>query len=248
MIPWKTVDRAAPPGGPELVLARRADEWAIRAGGRLLMTSRTHGSEESLADLALAGVPRARTVLLGGLGLGFTLRAALERLPADARVIVAELVPQLVAWNRGPLAPLAGRPLEDPRVRLQLGDVRDRIAEAHGAFDAILLDVDNGPAPLSRAGNDRLYGDAGIRACRDALRAGGVLAVWSAGPDADFLERLTGAGLDAASHGVAARGPAGGVHHVVFVAKKLPPHAGRGPPRSPGAKGARGSPPRPRRR
>jgi hypothetical protein len=239
MIPWQTVDRAVVPGGSELVLARRGDEWAVRAGGRVLMTSRAHGSEEALAALALdarAGVPsprrscaargraqpssRATTVLLGGLGLGFTLRAVLDRLPANARVIVAELVPELVSWNRGPLAALATRPLEDPRVRLQMGDVRDRIAEARGAFEAILLDVDNGPAAFGRAANDRLYGDAGIRACRDALRPGGVLAVWSAGPDAGYLARLGKAGLDAAVHTVAARGASGGVRHAVFVAVK----------------------------
>jgi len=221
MKPWETVDRARAPDGTELVLARREGEWVVRAEGRVLMSSRVHGSEEALAALALARVARPRTVLLGGLGLGFTLRAALDRLPADARAIVAELVPALVAWNRGPVADLAGRPLEDPRVRLQVGDVRARIAEARGAFDAILLDVDNGPAAMAHEENDALYGARGVRACRDALRTGGILAVWSAGPDARYRERLEHAGLAVDEAAVPARGAgAGGVRHVVFLATK----------------------------
>lgn len=221
MLPWRIEDRAAGPDGAEWTLARRGDEWVVRAGGRVLMSSRQHGSEEALAAIALAKVARPRTVLLGGLGLGYTLRAALDRLPKDARVVVAELVPALVAWNRGPAGNLAGRPLEDPRTRLQRGDVLARIAEAKGAFDAILLDVDNGPSAVSHAANDRLYGDAGVRACRDALRAGGVLAVWSAGPDERYRARLEKAGLAAEVHAVPARaGTSKGVRHVVFVGVK----------------------------
>jgi spermidine synthase len=219
--PWETVDRARAPDGAELVLARRGDEWVVRVAGRVLMSSRVHGSEEALARLALERVARPRTVLVGGLGLGFTLRAVLERLPPDARAIVAELSPALVAWNRGPIADLAGRPLEDPRVRLQVGDVRARIAEARGAFDAILLDVDNGPSALARPDNDALYGKAGIAACRDALRSGGVLGVWSAGPDRAYRERLERAGFEVDEVTVPARGAgAGGVRHVVFVAAR----------------------------
>jgi spermidine synthase len=217
--PWETIDRALAPDGTELVLARRGDEWVVRAAGRVLMSSRVHGSEEALATLALARVVRPRTVLVGGLGLGFTLRAALDRLPPDARAVVAELSPALVAWNRGPVGDLAGRPLEDGRVRLQQADVRARIAEARGAFDAILLDVDNGPSALAHPANDALYGDRGVRACRDALRLGGVLAVWSAGPDAGYRARLERAGFSVDEVPVPARGAgAGGVRHVVFVA------------------------------
>jgi spermidine synthase len=217
--PWETVDSARAPDGTELVLARRGDEWAIRAGGGVLMSSRAHASEEALAAIALRRVPRPRTVLLGGLGLGFTLRAALDRLPEDARAVVAELVPALVAWNRGPVAELAGRPLDDPRVRLQVGDVAGRIAEATGAFDAILLDVDNGPSALVDAANDRLYGDRGVHACRDALRAGGVLAVWSAGSDVRYRERLERAGFEVEEEVVAAQ-RGGGRRHVIFVATR----------------------------
>jgi spermidine synthase len=167
-------------------------------------------------------------VLLGGLGLGYTLRAALDRLPHDARAILVEVVPAIVEWNRGPLAELAGRPLDDPRVRLQVSDVRARIAEARGAFDAILLDVDNGPSALVQAGNDALYGDTGVRACRDALRVGGVLAVWSAGPDEHYRARLERAGFAVEEESVPARGTGGGgPRHVVILATR-----GSGTPRA----------------
>lgn len=226
MVPWQIVDRAAAPDGADWILARRGDEWVVRARGRVLMSSRQHGSEEALAALGLAKVARPRTVLVGGLGLGFTVRAVLDRLPGDARVVVAELVPALAAWNRAHVGHLAGRPLDDPRTRLQHGDALQRIAEAKGAFDAILLDVDNGPSALADARNARLYGDEGVRACRDALRAGGALAVWSAGPDERYLARLQKAGLEALVHAVPARGGTSkGVRHVVFVGRKV--EAGR---------------------
>jgi spermidine synthase len=217
VIPWETVDRVRAPDGAELVLARRGEEWAVRAAGHVLMTSCAHGSEDALAAEALARVSTPRDVLVGGLGLGFTLRAALDRLPAGARVVVAELVPALVAWNRGPVAHLAGRPLDDPRVGVELGDVLERIAGAAGAFDAILLDVDNGPAALAHPENERLYGEAGVRACHRALRPGGALAVWSATHDARYLARLERAGFAAEAVVVPARGAAGGVRHAVFV-------------------------------
>jgi hypothetical protein len=233
VLPWETVERATAPDGIELILARRGAEWVVRAGGRALMSSRVHGSEEALARLALArwrARPRpphqaasaAPTVLLGGLGMGFTLRALLDGLPGQARVVVAELVPALVAWNRGPLAELAGRPLDDPRVRLQHGDVASRIAEAERAFDAIVLDVDNGPAALAHRGNQRLYGDDGLRACHRALRAGGVLAVWSAGPAPRFLEAMDRAGFEAAAEVAPARS-GGGLRHAVLLGVRRQP-------------------------
>jgi predicted membrane-bound spermidine synthase len=238
MQPWETVDSARVADGTELSLCRRGDEWVVRAGGRTLMSSRQHGSEDALAGLALARVSRpggARTVLIGGLGLGYTLRATLDRIGPEARAVVAEISPELVAWNRGPLAHLAGSPLDDPRTRLQIGDVVARIAEANGAFDAILLDVDNSPSSMVLAGNDRLYGGKGVKACARALASGGVLAVWSAGPDDPYVEKLERAGLAARAVTVPARGPGGGgARHVIFLGVKeavSPRRPGRaGPP------------------
>jgi spermidine synthase len=224
--PWEVVDRTLAPDGAELVLARREDEWVVRAAGRILMSSRVHGSEEALAAIALREAAERRAVLVGGLGMGFTLRAVLDRVPTAAKVVMVELVAGLVAWNRGPLAALAGRPLDDPRVRLQQGDVGRRIAEARGAYDAILLDVDNGPTALAHPGNASLYGDRGVRSCADALRPGGVLAVWSAGPDERYRFRLERAGLTVREERVPARGAGGGVRHVVVLAGKPTPHAG----------------------
>jgi spermidine synthase len=218
--PWQTIERTTAPDGAELVLARRADEWVIRVAGRTLMSSRVHGSEEALAAIALRGLVAPRAVLVGGLGMGFTVRAALDRLPAETRVVVVELVPGLVAWNRGPLAELARRPLDDPRVRLQQGDVGERLAEARAAYDAVLLDVDNGPSALAHAANASLYGDRGVRACAGALRAGGALAVWSAGPDERYRQRLERAGLEVAEETVSARSGGGGVRHVVIVGRR----------------------------
>jgi spermidine synthase len=247
MQPWQTIDRTRVAGGTELVLARRGDEWVVRNDGRVLMSSRQHGSEDALARLALERVTRpggARTVLIGGLGLGYTLRATLDRIGPQARAVVAEISPALVAWNRGPVAHLAGRPLDDPRTRLQVGDVVDRIAEATGAFDAILLDVDNSPSSMVLAGNDRLYGPRGVAACAAALSAGGVLAVWSAGPDDPYLERMERAGLEARAVTVPARGiGGGGARHVVFLGVKRPPI-----PRRPGTPAAPARNQRPPRR
>ncbi|BDG03187.1 spermidine synthase [Anaeromyxobacter oryzae] len=218
MIPWETIDRATAPDGAELVLARRGGEWAIRAAGRVLMTSRQHGSEEALAATALGRVEHPRAVLVGGLGMGFTLRAALDRVPEACRVTVVELVPALAEWSRGALGDLAGRPLDDRRVSLEVGDVVARLAVTRRSLDAILLDVDNGPSALAHAANDRLYGPAGVAACAGALRAGGVVAVWSAGPDERYLARLRAAGLDAEAVAVPAR-PGSGARHVVFVGR-----------------------------
>jgi spermidine synthase len=219
MLPWEIVERARAPDGTELVLARRGAEWVVRCGGHVLMGSRQHGSEDALAALALKRLVRRRAVLVGGLGLGYTVRAALDRLPRDARVIVAELTPALVAWNRGPVSALAGRPLDDPRVRVEVVDVRKLLAAARATFDAILLDVDNGPSSALLAGNRSLYGDEGIAACAGALAPGGVLALWSASPDEHYRAQLERHGFEAEARPVSARGERGG-RHVVFLARK----------------------------
>lgn len=222
MIPWQRLDSATLAGeARELVLYRRDTEFVIRVGPHALMSSVAHGSEDALAETAcarLAGRAGAR-VLVGGLGMGFTLAAALRALPADARVEVAELVPAVVEWNRGPLAHLAGRPLEDRRASVHEGDVADRIRAARAAWDAILLDVDNGPGGLTVATNDRLYSGAGLRAAHAALRAGGVLGVWSVQPDDAFADRLARAGFAVEERRVRARRGKGG-RHTLWLATR----------------------------
>jgi spermidine synthase len=219
VIPWEELGRARAPDGGELVLCRRGEEMVIRVGGKDLMSSRMHGSEEELARRACAGLAGAPRVLVGGLGLGYTLRAALDALPAGGSVTVAELVPAVVEWNRGPLAPLAGRPLDDPRVTVEIADVGAVIRRPGKRWDAILLDVDNGPVALTRRANQALYGATGVSVAKAALRPGGVLAVWSASPEASFASRLRRAGFDVTVDDVPARGKAGGAKHTLFFAR-----------------------------
>lgn len=191
----------------ELRCFREDDEFTIWIDGTELMSSRVHGSEEALAELAIArlGARSSAHLLVGGLGMGFTLARALALVSADAVVEVAELVPAVVDWNRDLLGHCAGHPLRDPRTRLFVGDVRDALSKGSGTFDAVMLDVDNGPEGLSRPGNDRLYDEPGLAALRAALRADGVLAVWSSRDDAAFDARLRGAGFSVQKHHVRAR-------------------------------------------
>jgi len=221
MIPRVLIDTAEVPGGGVLRLYQRGDDFSIMLGGNELMNSRISGSEEALATLACARMAggAARAILIGGLGMGFTLRAALGVVGAGARLVVAELVPAVIAWARGPMAALYGDSLVDPRVDMREADVGAIIRESRGAFDAILLDVDNGPDGLSRAANDRLYDKAGLAAARAALRPGGVLAVWSSAPDVRFAARLTQAGF--AVEEEVARGRGGkGARHVIWLAQR----------------------------
>jgi spermidine synthase len=218
--PWEVLARAPAPDGGEFVLHHRDGEFVIRVHGQELMSSRVHGSEEEMARLGCEGLrstPGAR-VLVGGLGLGYTLRATLDALGPQAQAVVAELAPAIVEWNRGPLAPLAGRPLEDPRVQVEVADVRKVMRNA-GPWHAILLDVDNGPAALTRASNASLYDSAGLSAAHAALVPGGRLVVWSAGPDARFTSRLAKAGFTAETHAVSA-GKGRGTRHTLFVARR----------------------------
>jgi len=221
MKPWTLLASAPIPGGGEMHLWKHVRDYAIRVGREELMNSGTHGSEEALASLAYERLgPRADCrVLVGGLGMGFTAAAALRGLPADGRVTVAELVPAVVEWNRGPLAHLAGDPLADPRVDVQIGDVAALLRAQAAAWDAILLDVDNGPHGLSAGANHWLYGATGLASARRALRPGGVLAVWSAGPDEAFTRRLGEAGLVATCVRTPAHG-ARGRRHVIWLAAK----------------------------
>ncbi|MEO8877169.1 MAG: hypothetical protein ABI461_16365, partial [Polyangiaceae bacterium] len=170
MLESLVIDTARVEGGSEFVLARRDEEWIVRVDGRVLMSSRMHDSEEALAEHALERCEDPETVLVGGLGLGFTLREVLDRVSPDARVTVAELVPELVGWNRTHLAELHDHALDDPRCEVIVGDVFDHIKRSPRTYDVILLDVDNGPIALSSAKNQRLYADYGVRACHQALR------------------------------------------------------------------------------
>lgn len=222
MIPWVQVAATVTPDGSPLSLWQHGTDWSIRAGAAELMSSRMHGSEEVMASLAKAERPGAR-VLVGGLGMGFTLRAALDTLPEGGRVTVAELVPAVVDWNRGPVAPLAGNPLADPRVDVVVGDVAATLKSTPGAWDAILLDVDNGPEGLTQAGNDALYGVTGLRRAREALRSGGTLAVWSAHASPAFEKRLAQAGFRVEVHVVRARAGGKGPRHTIFLGR----HQGR---------------------
>lgn len=223
MIPWVHIDTGTiPNGGGTLRLMRRGHEFSIQLGQNELMNSRLSGSEEALAQLAcerLGGAP-APGILIGGLGMGFTLRAALKALPETARVEVAELVPAVADWARGPLAEVFGGILDDPRVRLLQTDVAAPIAAARAAYDAILLDVDNGPDGLTHPGNDRLYDHAGLGRARAALRPGGVLAVWSAHPDAAFTRRLRDAGFVVEEVPARANGRRGGARHRIWLATR----------------------------
>ena len=204
-------------------LVRRSDEYLILADGAILMSSRMHGSEQALATFACQRVRTLEqpSVLIGGLGMGFTLRATLDLLSPDATVVVAELVPAVVEWNRGPLGPLAGEPLKDKRVRVEIGDVALTLNSCPGQFDAVLLDVDNGPAAFTAANNAGLYDYSGIAAVRAALKMDGVLAVWSAREDRKFEQRLRHGRFAVEVEQVRGRLKKGGPRHTIFVGHKI---------------------------
>ena len=222
MTPRELLGTAQVPGGETLTLYRRGGDFMIVLDRNELMSSRMSGSEEALANMTidrLAG-RAAPHLLIGGYGMGFTLRAGLARLGTDARVTVAELVPEIIDWARGPMAELMAGCLDDPRVTLAMQDVADAIAEGRGRYDAILLDVDNGPDGLVRGANDRLYTMRGLAAARAALKPGGVLAVWSAGADAAFTRRLVDAGFAVDEVKVRARSNGKGPQHVIWFARR----------------------------
>lgn len=223
MIPWVQLGAArVPDDGGELRLMRRGAEFSIMAGAIELMNSRLSGSEQALADLTCQRLNgrTAPRVLIGGLGMGFTLRASLAALGADAAVTVAELVPDVIAWARGPLAPIYGESLADRRVTIEEGDVAALIGAAGRRYDAIMLDVDNGPAGLTRALNDDLYSAGGLSRARAALSSAGVLAMWSSAPDAAFARRLGAAGFSVQEVRVRAHGRRGGARHVIWLGTK----------------------------
>jgi spermidine synthase len=224
MTPWILLDSAPVPGnGGDLCLYQRGDEFSIKIrGGGELMNSRVHGSEDVLAEQTCDRlVNRAEPqLLIGGLGMGFTLAATLRHVGIQARVIVAELVPTVVTWNKGPLGECASHPLQDPRVTVSETDVAHLITVGQQTYDAILLDVDNGPEGLTRKENDWLYSIDGLNEAYMALRPQGVLAVWSAGPDNDFLQRLRKTGFEVDEVRIRTRGSKGARHVIWFASIK----------------------------
>ncbi|HVB69299.1 MAG TPA: hypothetical protein VNE67_15740 [Acetobacteraceae bacterium] len=242
---WSELARARTNAGDLLVLRERAGCVELRCNGWELMSNRAHHSETALAVLACAWIAQAEwgrgegeqhvlsaraecgiaasagpCVLIGGLGFGYTVRAALDHLPGAARVVVAEMVPEIIAWNRGPLAPLAGHPLADPRASVACTDIAALLRSAAPAsFDAILLDTDNGPDAVMLAGNAALYGPENLRLIRRALRPAGVLAVWSADRSPRFAHALHGAGFQWEAHDVPARGGADDPRHTIYLAR-----------------------------
>jgi len=224
MNPWKLLDKTEiPNGGGELELLQRGDEFSIRLSGTRgeLMNSRMYNSEQALATLGCAHLKSTvdAQVLVGGLGMGFTLAAALKVVPQSAKVTVAELIPAVVEWNRGALGECAGQPLLDGRVLVHTGDVLDLFNKNKPIFDAVLLDVDNGPAGLTHSANNRLYALSGLKTIYNSLRTDGMLAIWSATPDDTFLRTLKKAGFKVTAQTVRARVKKGS-RHTIFLAKK----------------------------
>ncbi len=221
MKPRVTVGHTRTPDGEVIELVLHDGDYRLMVGRSMLMTSRMHHAEEQLATLACDGLASGAQLLVGGLGFGYTLRAALDLLPADGRATVAELIPEIVAWNRGPLARLASAPLDDPRVAVHIGDVMDVVRCHDATFAAILLDVDNGPTPLVARRNAAVYSDRGLRALRSALAPGGRLAIWSADVAHGLAERLSRQGLTPTTHSVRSRPGRGGHHQVVIGYRPL---------------------------
>jgi spermidine synthase len=223
MIPWEELGRAKVPGNTnELILRKRGQEFSIQTAGIELMNSRIHGSEDALATLAL-DCTKAKgrlEILIGGLGMGYTLGAALAKAGPKDAILVSELVSEVVFWNQNHLGHLAGMPLDDPRVALELFDVGSIIAASRADWDVILLDVDNGPSGLTQKSNNSLYTRAGVNACFKALAPGGVLAVWSAGVDDAYTRSLNQCGFKVKSVVVRAMPDNKGSRHIIWLAVK----------------------------
>ena len=219
MKPLEVLATAVLPDGTQFELQSHDGNFVIRGDGYDLMTSYAHSSEDAMMSLACPNPPGDACVLVGGLGMGYTAAATLTLMPRRGRVVVAEIIPEVVEWNRGPLGPLAGHPLDDPRTELVLGDVADVIRASESRFDAILLDVDNSVDSFSLPHNAWLYTTAGLEAARRALRPGGALAIWSVGTDATFERMLRKHGFTASTHPIRERNKRGG-HFSVLLGRR----------------------------
>jgi len=223
VIPWEEIERAEVPGGEEeVILRKRGPEFSIRVAATELMNSRIHGSEDALAELTCSRISRkpGRRILIGGLGMGYTLAAALQHSGDDSLITVAELIPAVIRWNREHLGHLAGNPLADGRVFVRQEDVAETITREKSIWDAIILDVDNGPDGITRKVNDRLYGMSGLKNAFSALRTGGVLSIWSSGTDEQFTSRLKQCRFQTEIVTVRARKPGKGARHTIWLATK----------------------------
>jgi len=223
VIPWEEIERAEVPGGEEeVILRKRGPEFSIRVAATELMNSRIHGSEDALAELTCSRISRkpGRRILIGGLGMGYTLAAALQHSGDDSLITVAELIPAVIRWNREHLGHLAGNPLADGRVFVRQEDVAETITREKSIWDAIILDVDNGPDGITRKVNDRLYGMSGLKNAFLALRTGGVLSIWSSGTDEQFTSRLKQCRFQTEIVTVRARKPGKGARHTIWLATK----------------------------
>ena len=220
MKPWNTVGEALSPDGTRLELVEHDGEYIIRADDLPLMSTRMHFSEIELARLVCNKLRSGAKVMVGGLGLGYTLRAALDLLPKDGKAVQVELVPEVIEWNKGPLASYAGNPLDDKRSALVQGDVAKAIRGARNEYDSIMLDVDNGPSPLVSERNAWLYTDHGLQAIRGALKNGGRIAIWSADDEPRFISRMKRNGFRAEKHLIQAHKGKGGIRHVIFTGRK----------------------------
>jgi spermidine synthase len=223
VIPWKQLDRSKIPGhDDEVTLLQRGEEFSIRTAGTELMNSRVHGSEDELAELACQRMKQKpdQRILIGGLGMGYTLAAALLQSDPDTRITVCELIPAVIQWNKKYLGHLAQMPLEDSRVFIEAKDVAETIRDKKAVWDAILLDVDNGPEGLTRKANDRLYNTSGLKQSFAALCPGGILAVWSSGPNEAFSRRLKQCGFQTQIVNVRARKSGKGSKHIIWLAAK----------------------------
>ena len=219
MKPWEELETATMPDGSRIKLQRHDGNYVIQADGYDLMTSYSHGSEDAMMALACPRPPLDACILIGGLGMGYTLAATLNLMPPEGTVIVSELVSEVVEWNHGPLGPLAGHPLNDPRVDLVVGDVADVIRDSKSRFDAVLLDVDNSVDSFIVPHNSWLYTPDGLAAAHRALRPRGALGIWSVGTEKTFESRLRRAGFTASTHPVRGRGKRGG-HYSVIVGRR----------------------------
>ncbi|MCX8277037.1 MAG: hypothetical protein OTJ43_02045 [Dehalococcoidia bacterium] len=220
MKPWITVGEALSPDGTRLELVEHDGEYIIRADDLPLMSTRMHFSEIELARLVCNKLRPGAKVMIGGLGLGYTLRAALDLIPKDGKAVQVELVPEVIEWNKGPLAQFAEHPLDDKRTELVQNDVSKVIKNARNEYDSIMLDIDNGPSPLVSERNAWLYTDHGLGAIRSALKNGGRVAIWSADDEPRFVSRMKRNGFRAQKHEIQAHKGKGGIRHLIFTGRK----------------------------